>query len=151
MKVDIDILKSELKAFLVDCIKSAQADTTKPDDILTVAETCRLCKVTRPTLRNWTRQGLIKGFKVNNGRWKYKRADVMAFMQEQRSKSEKKQAEKAEKKRLWHGFYEQREQAMQDSGRYISVDDFLATLDLAHQRRLLNVKECKKIKENDTY
>ena len=149
--MDLEILKQQIKAFLIDCIKSATADTTKPDDFLTVAETCKICKVTRPTLRNWTRQGLIQGFKLNNRRWKYKRADVMKFMEQQAEKSAKKQAEKAEHKRLWRGFYAQREQAMQDSGRYISVDDFMATLDLAHQHRLLNVKECKKTKENDTY
>ena len=151
MKIDINILKSELKAFLIDCIRSATSDAASKAEYLSINEVCELCKVTRQTLRSWTQKGLIQGFRLNNGRWHYKRVDVIAFMEQQAAKSEKKQAEKAEKKRLWRGFYAQREQAMQDSGRYISVDDFLATLDLAHQRRLLNVKECKKTERNDTY
>ncbi len=55
-----------------------------PEELLTRHETAKLLHVTLPTLRAWTRQGYVKGYRMGN-RVLYKRNEVLNALQQMRT------------------------------------------------------------------
>ena len=50
------------------------------DELLTVNETCKLLKISRPTLIRLIKSGEIKGFKVGKRIWKIPRCEVDKYI-----------------------------------------------------------------------
>ena len=53
--------------------------TTEQTELLTRNEVCNLLHITLPTLHNWTKEGLITGYRIGT-RIRYKRAEVLATL-----------------------------------------------------------------------
>jgi excisionase family DNA binding protein len=53
--------------------------TTEQTELLTRNEVCDLLHITLPTLHNWTKEGLITGYRIGT-RIRYKRAEVLATL-----------------------------------------------------------------------
>ena len=50
------------------------------DELLTVNETCKLLKISRPTLLRLIKSGEIKGFKIGKRVWKIQRSEVYNYI-----------------------------------------------------------------------
>ncbi|ADU21633.1 helix-turn-helix transcriptional regulator [Ruminococcus albus] len=50
------------------------------DELLTVKETCKLLKISRPTLLRLIKSGEIKGFKIGKRVWKIQRSEVYNYI-----------------------------------------------------------------------
>ena len=53
--------------------------TNEQTELLTRNEVCNLLHITLPTLHNWTKEGLITGYRIGT-RIRYKRAEVLATL-----------------------------------------------------------------------
>lgn len=51
------------------------------DELLTVSETCKLLRISRPTLLKLMRKGSIKGFKIGKRVWRIRRSDVKEYIE----------------------------------------------------------------------
>lgn len=51
------------------------------DELLTVNETCKLLKISRPTLLKLMRKGSIKGFKIGKRVWRIRRSEVEEYIE----------------------------------------------------------------------
>jgi len=49
------------------------------DELLTVKETCKMLKISRPTLQRLIKSGEIKGFKIGKRVWKIQRSEVYNY------------------------------------------------------------------------
>lgn len=75
---------TELKTLISDCIKESllsldlgkSSTDEKPKQILTRQETANFLQVSLPTLNNYTKEGLIKAFRLGN-KVRYKYDDVI--------------------------------------------------------------------------
>lgn len=61
---------------------SSQPTTTAtdPNELLTRKEVCELLHITLPTLHDWTKEGVITGYRINT-RVRYKKSEVLATLQ----------------------------------------------------------------------
>lgn len=60
---------------------SSQTTTTEnPNELLTRKEVCELLHITLPTLHDWTKEGVITGYRINT-RVRYKKSEVLATLQ----------------------------------------------------------------------
>jgi excisionase family DNA binding protein len=60
---------------------SSQTTTTEnPNELLTRKEVCELLHITLPTLHDWTKEGVIIGYRINT-RVRYKKSEVLATLQ----------------------------------------------------------------------
>jgi excisionase family DNA binding protein len=60
---------------------SSQTKTTEnPNELLTRKEVCELLHITLPTLHDWTKEGVITGYRINT-RVRYKKSEVLATLQ----------------------------------------------------------------------
>lgn len=50
------------------------------DELLTINETCKLLKISRPTLIRLLKSGEIKGFKIGQRVWKIQRSEVYNYI-----------------------------------------------------------------------
>lgn len=50
------------------------------DELLTINETCKLLKISRPTLIKLLKSGEIKGFKIGKRVWKIQRSEVYNYI-----------------------------------------------------------------------
>lgn len=50
------------------------------DELLTINETCKLLKISRPTLLRLIKSGEIKGFKIGKRVWKIQRSEVYNYI-----------------------------------------------------------------------
>ena len=50
------------------------------DELLTINETCKLLKISRPTLIRLLKSGEIKGFKIGKRIWKIPRCEVYNYI-----------------------------------------------------------------------
>ena len=50
------------------------------DELLTINETCKLLKISRPTLIRLLKSGEIKGFKIGKRVWKIQRSEVYNYI-----------------------------------------------------------------------
>jgi excisionase family DNA binding protein len=61
-------------------LQTTQKNTTpEQTELLTRNEVCDLLQITLPTLSNWTKEGLITGYRIGT-RIRYKRAEVLATL-----------------------------------------------------------------------
>ena len=51
------------------------------DELLTVNETCKLLKISRPTLLKLMRKESIKGFKIGKRVWRIRRSEVEEYIE----------------------------------------------------------------------
>ena len=51
------------------------------DELLTINETCKLLKISRPTLLKLMRKGSIKGFKIGKRVWRIRRSEVEEYIE----------------------------------------------------------------------
>jgi excisionase family DNA binding protein len=60
---------------------SSQTKTTEnQNELLTRKEVCELLHITLPTLHDWTKEGVITGYRINT-RVRYKKSEVLATLQ----------------------------------------------------------------------
>jgi excisionase family DNA binding protein len=60
---------------------SSQTTTTENhNELLTRKEVCELLHITLPTLHDWTKEGVITGYRINT-RVRYKKSEVLATLQ----------------------------------------------------------------------
>lgn len=57
---------------------------TAPEELLTRAEAAKLLGITLPTLREYTRRGLVEGYRIGI-RVRYKRSEVLNSLQRMRT------------------------------------------------------------------
>lgn len=57
---------------------SKQIKNSSTDEFLTCQETADFCKVHKQTIQDWTRNGILKRYRIGNGRGRilYKRSEV---------------------------------------------------------------------------
>ncbi len=51
------------------------------DELLTINETCKLLKISRPTLLKLMKKGSIKGFRIGKRVWRIRRCDVEGYIE----------------------------------------------------------------------
>lgn len=60
-----------------------------PEELLTRVETAQLLSITLPTLRDYTRRGLVEGYRIGS-RVRYKRSEVLGSLQQIRTSRSKR-------------------------------------------------------------
>lgn len=77
---------SELVGEIVRAVRADMNTTVQPppEELLTRAETAKQLHVTLPTLRDYTRRGYLKGYRMGN-RVLYKRSEVLAALAQMRN------------------------------------------------------------------
>jgi excisionase family DNA binding protein len=60
-------------------VSQTTTTTTEQTELLTRNEVCNLLHITLPTLHNWTKEGLITGYRIGT-RIRYKRAEILATL-----------------------------------------------------------------------
>ena len=78
-----DLVNEIVRAIRAD-IDTAAAP--QPEELLTRQETAKQLHVTLPTLRDYTRRGYLKGYRMGN-RVLYKRNEVLNALQQQRMRN----------------------------------------------------------------
>lgn len=159
MKIDVDILITTIKAFIAEAVAEGMqhAHDLTADDYISADQACALLGISRPTLREWTKQGKILGFKPNSqrsGRWLYPRKSLTDFMKQQQKQSMEYQEIRREERKYRRGIYLSREKAMKESGRYISIDDYAEILKkaAAKEREIRRENAAKKqYRQHSTY
>jgi excisionase family DNA binding protein len=58
---------------------SQTTNTTEQTELLTRNEVCSLLHITLPTLHQWTKEGLVTGYRIGT-RIRYKRAEILATL-----------------------------------------------------------------------
>jgi len=53
---------------------------TPPTTLLTADEVAKEFRLDPETIRRWSRDGSISAIKLPGGRWRYRRADIQAFI-----------------------------------------------------------------------
>lgn len=103
MKIDIDKFVSLLKGFLADTIAEGinRAEKNKRANLMNIEQACDFLNVTRTTLRKWTREGHIKGFKLNGSKWCYDYTDLCTFADERKVISLQYQEDKRSNRQTW--------------------------------------------------
>lgn len=72
---------AELKNFISDAVKTGlqNLSNSQPEkettELLTRLQTAKILNVSLPTLNDWTKKGIIKGYKINS-RVRYKKSEV---------------------------------------------------------------------------
>lgn len=61
-------------------VNSQTTTTENPNELLTRKEVCELLHITLPTLHDWTKEGVITGYRINT-RVRYKKSEVLATLQ----------------------------------------------------------------------
>ena len=58
---------------------SQTTTTTEQTELLTRNEVCNLLHITLPTLHQWTKEGVVTGYRIGT-RIRYKRAEILATL-----------------------------------------------------------------------
>jgi excisionase family DNA binding protein len=75
---------SDLKAIIIEAVREEIKNITPPPPLqteyLTRKEVCKLLQVSEVTLLEWTKAGIIKGYRIQS-RIRYKRSEVEESLQ----------------------------------------------------------------------
>jgi excisionase family DNA binding protein len=72
------------------------------DDILTLKELANYLKIAEKTLYGWSQKGKIPGIKMGSA-WRFRKADIDAWVEEQRQITEKSSTAKNKKSKATQG------------------------------------------------
>lgn len=79
-----DLLGEITKAMRSEMETRTPATAPPPEELLTRAEAAQLLGITLPTLRQYTRRGLVEGYRIGT-RVRYKRSEVLGSLQRMRT------------------------------------------------------------------
>lgn len=87
-QVIFSIPETEFKIMVLDAVKSAMSELTpkaqpkeKTPSLLTRAQSAKLLGITLPTLSDYTKKGIVKGYRIG-GRIRYYEKDVLSALTE---------------------------------------------------------------------
>ncbi|HQW99750.1 MAG: helix-turn-helix domain-containing protein [Flavobacteriales bacterium] len=75
-----DLVGAIARAVCSEMDTRPQAATPPPEELLTREEAAQLLGITLPTLRDYTRRGLVEGYRIGT-RVRYKRSEVLGSLQ----------------------------------------------------------------------
>ena len=105
MEINTETLIPLLREFIADAvaqgINRAEAEKSKRENLMDIGQACEFLNVTRGTLRKWTREGQIHGFKLNGAKWLYDYTDLCKFIDERKAMSLQYQQDKRTDRHKW--------------------------------------------------
>mgnify|MGYP001544928196 CR=1 FL=1 len=84
-----DLVGAIARAVCSEMDTRPQAATPPPEELLTREEAAQVLGITLPTLRDYTKRGLVAGYRIGT-RVRYKRSEVLGSLQQIRTSKTKR-------------------------------------------------------------